>query len=152
MNKWRPEGWKNPYADSTKTYGFENHAPVRVAFDTFEEGADAILEALKENGAWMTPEQMKLLAPDIKYPYGYLVFIPTEKPVSSEVSEQEAITLNKAIQVLEHFVKSGGVAPSEATRDAAIKLGIEGLKRVDSQRIGFYGREIQLLPGEVRLS
>jgi hypothetical protein len=61
---WRPEGWKNPHTD--------------LARDTFEAGADAILDALKNKGAWMTPEQMKLLAPDRQYPYGHLVFIPEE--------------------------------------------------------------------------
>lgn len=44
-----------------------------------EAGADAMLKALKEKGAWMTPEQMTLLAPDRQYPYGYIVFIPETK-------------------------------------------------------------------------
>lgn len=61
---WRPEGWKNPHTD--------------LASATFEAGADAILEALKEKGVFMTPQQMKVLAPERKYPYGYLVFIPDE--------------------------------------------------------------------------
>ena len=63
--KWRPAGWANDYANT-------------ACQSAFEDGADAMLKALKEKGAWMTPEQMKLLAPDRKYPYGYLVFIPTE--------------------------------------------------------------------------
>ena len=46
---------------------------------SFEAGADAILEALKTKGAFMTPEQMELLTPDRKYPYGWLVFIPVEE-------------------------------------------------------------------------
>lgn len=66
MKGWRPEGWKNPH---------QGLPTVEI----FEAGADALLEALKEKGAWMTPEQMKLLAPDRKYPYGYIVFIPTER-------------------------------------------------------------------------
>lgn len=33
MAKWRPEGWKNPYKEAREIY---------------EEGADAILEALKQ--------------------------------------------------------------------------------------------------------
>ena len=57
---WRPEGWGG--------------GP-----DIYEAGADAMLEALKKKGAWMTPEQMKLLAPDRKYPFGWIVFIPEDK-------------------------------------------------------------------------
>jgi hypothetical protein len=72
MNEWRPEGWNNPHS-------------VALQFDAFEAGADAILKALKEKGAWMTPEQMKLLAPDCKYPFGYIVFIPEEKQVPIKV-------------------------------------------------------------------
>lgn len=34
------------------------------------------LDSLKKKGVLMTPEQMKLIAPDRQYPYGYLVFIP----------------------------------------------------------------------------
>jgi len=65
MKGWRPEGWKNPHQGLPTD-------------EIFEAGADALLKALKKKGAWMTPEQMKLLAPDRKYPYGYLVFIPEE--------------------------------------------------------------------------
>lgn len=69
--QWRPEGWKNPHSpDGSGT--FLPSDPDQI----FEAGADAILKALKEKGAWMTPEQMRLLAPDRKYPYGHLVFIP----------------------------------------------------------------------------
>jgi hypothetical protein len=67
---WRPEGWENPHS-------------VGLQFDAFESGADTMLRLLKEKGTWMTPEQMKLLAPDRKYPYGYIVFIPSEKATHS---------------------------------------------------------------------
>jgi hypothetical protein len=142
MNKWRPEEWKNPYKNVT----FVGQSLANI----FEEGADAVLETLKKKGAWMTPEQMKLLAPDRKYPYGYIVFIPDEKqPVSIEVSEQEGMPLNKAIKVLEHFVESGGAAPSEATRDAAINMGVEALKDIDHCRMtGVLPADFKL-PGEI---
>ena len=71
MNGWRPEGWENPHTQLGP--GFD------LAHTAFEAGADAMLKALKEKGVWMTPEQMKLLAPDRKYPYGHIVFIPEEK-------------------------------------------------------------------------
>ena len=63
---WRPEGWENPHG-------------MALEFDIFEAGADAMLKGLKEKGAWMTPEQMRLLAPDRKYAFGWLVFIPEDK-------------------------------------------------------------------------
>ena len=47
--------------------------------DNFEAGADALLDALKSKGSFMNPEQMKLIAPDRKYPYGWLVFIEESK-------------------------------------------------------------------------
>lgn len=69
---WRPAGWKNPY---------QAKWPTQQEYDAFEASADAMLKALKEKGAWMTPEQMKILAPDRKYPYGWIVFIPEDKGV-----------------------------------------------------------------------
>lgn len=45
----------------------------------FEAGADAILEVLQEKSSLMAPEQIKLIAPDRKYPYGWLVFIPEDE-------------------------------------------------------------------------
>ena len=65
---WRPDGWSNPYTHPSDSI---------THLSAFEGGANAMLKALKEKGAWMTPKQMKLLAPDRKYPYGYLVFIPS---------------------------------------------------------------------------
>ena len=78
MNGWRPEGWENPHSNLGP--GFD------LAHTAFEAGADAMLEALKKKGAWMTPEQLTLLAPDRQYPYGYLVFIP-ETTVGKEQSD-----------------------------------------------------------------
>jgi hypothetical protein len=88
MDGWRPEGWKNPYSStiviegckatgelSSSQGGFVSSTSEQERM-AFEAGADAMLEGLKQKGAWMTPEQMKVLAPDRKYPYGYLVFIP----------------------------------------------------------------------------
>jgi hypothetical protein len=64
-----------------------NYAP-----DIFEAGADAMLEALKGKGAWMTPEQMKLLAPDRKYPYGHIVFIPEDKEKTTIITDADIKT------------------------------------------------------------
>ena len=88
MKDWRPEGWDagqigNLDRDQSKT---RTKLLSVVDMDTLrsyedyqvEAGASAILKALKDKGAIMTPEQMKLLASDRKYPYGWLVFIPNE--------------------------------------------------------------------------
>jgi|GEM_PF-6002476 len=66
---WRPENWKNP-----GKYGC-----TRTRADMFEKGADAMLKALKEKGAYMTPDQMRLIAPERQHPYGWLVFIPEDE-------------------------------------------------------------------------
>lgn len=81
MREYRPKGWENPY-----TYKDLVARPKSDTIDTinlpemiaFESGASAMLEALKERGSLMTPEQMKLLAPDRLYGHGWLVFIPDE--------------------------------------------------------------------------
>ena len=72
---WRPEDWKNPYDTTGATF-----IPIAIGSlpNAFEAGTDSLLEALKKKGAWMTPQQMKVLAPDRKYPYGWLCFIPLE--------------------------------------------------------------------------
>ncbi|MCJ7576486.1 MAG: hypothetical protein MUO80_07450 [Dehalococcoidia bacterium] len=72
--KYRPPNWENPHG-------------VALQFDAFESGADAMLEALKKKGAWMTPEQMRLLAPERKYPYGWIVFIPEDKETKPPTRE-----------------------------------------------------------------
>lgn len=81
---WRPEGWKNPFSIA----GGADPADGQRYVD-YEDGANAILEALKEKGAWMTPEQMKLLAPDRNYPYGHLVFIPEDKTAATTIINEE---------------------------------------------------------------
>lgn len=69
---WRPKYWRNPHtAAATGT-------PQYPSFQCFEEGANAMLDALKAEASYMTPQQMRLLAPDRQYPYGHLVFIPDE--------------------------------------------------------------------------
>ena len=79
--RWRPEGWENC------------HVPP-ILQSAFEEGAEAMLKSLKEKVSFMTPEQMEILAPDRKYPYGYLVFIPVEET-------EEKATLREATGILE---------------------------------------------------
>ena len=74
MNKdYRPDGWETLKPTSKVLHCLNPEACVGSAY---EAGASAMLEGLIERGAYMTPEQMKLLEPDRKYPYGYLVFIP----------------------------------------------------------------------------
>jgi len=46
------------------------------AWIVYRERATDLLATICREGAYMTPEQMKLLAPDAKYGYGWLVFIP----------------------------------------------------------------------------
>ena len=88
MNKWRPEGWKNPCEGAWKNCEQQYPGGIPLAYQILQDvgfeqgfgaGADAMLDALEKKSAFMTPEQMKLLAPDRKYPYGYLVFIPEQK-------------------------------------------------------------------------
>lgn len=69
---WRPDDWEEIRGDAI------GHAPTESTL-AFEAGADAMLEALKKRGCLMTPEQMRVLAPDRKYPYGWLVFIEEEE-------------------------------------------------------------------------
>lgn len=59
----------------------------------------------------------------------------------------KGMTLGKAIEVLDNLVTTGGVAPSEHTRDEAIRIGIEGLKRLTLMRIHMF---VSLLPGETK--
>lgn len=74
---WRPEGWDK--YKLVKHCPYANGEDCKRLLEHFEAGADAMLEALKKKGAMMTPKQMKLIVPDRKYPYGYLVFIPDEE-------------------------------------------------------------------------
>lgn len=77
---WRPDGWNvNRITERLYLPCDENgRTRTEMVEGLVEAGADAMLEALKEKGVLMTPEQMKLIAPDRKYPYGWLVFIPDE--------------------------------------------------------------------------
>jgi hypothetical protein len=80
MEGWRPEEWPiHHYKEEWMSPTNDIKLQARTHDLAFEAGADAILEALKKKSAWMTPEQMRLIAPDRKYPYGYLVFIPEDK-------------------------------------------------------------------------
>lgn len=76
--EWRPKtGWINPYLPN---FGGEPAcACPSETSNAYEAGADEIVRALKGKGALMTPEQMKLLAPNRKYSFGWLVFIPDKE-------------------------------------------------------------------------
>lgn len=82
---YRPEGWSNPYHDDGLIPLVIDVASTQVLMHrAYEAGADAMFKAILEDGSYMTPEQMKLLAPDRKYPYGWLVFIPELKEDNDE--------------------------------------------------------------------
>ena len=68
---WRPEGWINPF-DTEKDKQLGKH--WGRARD-YEDGADAMLEALKAKGTWFD-EPVEPFA-RMK---GYIVFIEGEKP------------------------------------------------------------------------
>lgn len=70
MKNWRPDNWHEYNRTIWNAYNLPD--------EVFEAGANAMLEALKKKGTLMTPEQMKLIAPDREYPFGYLVFIPDD--------------------------------------------------------------------------
>ena len=94
---WRPEDWKNPYDTTGATF-----IPIAIGSlpNAFEAGAEAMLQGLKQNtGAWMTPEQMKLLAPDRKYGYGWLVFIPEEDQQPSRADLHQTTMLLEKLGV-----------------------------------------------------
>jgi hypothetical protein len=153
---WRPEGWHNPYDGAFATIYFREifrHPGVplfRIKAEreeaAFELGADAILEALKKKGAWMTPEQMKLLAPDRQYPFGYMVFIPDDK---EPPQPQRGMTLLMAANVLEHL-KNGELPGTVSELDQACGLGVEAIKRIQAIREGLSISPYVDLPGELR--
>ena len=91
MDEWRPEGWDSLQAiKQIPTSQLQSDSAHEMLQSVFEAGADAMVQALKEKGAWMTPEQMKLLAPDRKYPYGHLVFIPESERTVDEICKTGA--------------------------------------------------------------
>ena len=76
---WRPEGWKNPYMPKTRYEEIQvTHKgwPKTDAVMTFEAGADAMLEALRNIGAKVNKGE----APILYYvpSKGTLVFIPDD--------------------------------------------------------------------------
>lgn len=73
---YRPPDWDKRRAEAIHRVIIDLQHDKEVAF--VESGADAIVEALKSKSPLMTPEQMKLIAPDRKFPFGYLVFIPED--------------------------------------------------------------------------
>lgn len=69
MKHWRPEDWKNPTPDLLND----------IAYDAYEDGADAILEALRKHGEYTDGMASTLsinVRPEQK---GWLVFIPDKE-------------------------------------------------------------------------
>lgn len=71
---YRPEGWKNPHADTTLNYAYNMQGLA------FEAGADAMLEGLKKEGVYTygnhTPDIELEDAPEVS---GHWCFIPEEE-------------------------------------------------------------------------
>ena len=73
----RPKGWER--AVLLEIDAVKKGAPVTEDdILIYGAGADAYEKGLKKDKPIMTPEQMKLIAPDRQYGYGYLVFLPEE--------------------------------------------------------------------------
>jgi hypothetical protein len=70
--KWRPEGFNNPYPPKPEDYNYDCEDDVRpetarkMAYNAFELGADALMEALKKDDRATPDSKMK----------GTWVFIP----------------------------------------------------------------------------
>ena len=79
----RPEGWKNPYKDTSKHFPFEHCRPVKIACDAYECGADAMLKALKQKGVFLTASQLQLISIDNAPKGGYLILIPEGKETAT---------------------------------------------------------------------
>lgn len=71
MTNWRPEGWENPYL--TDVFDPKYESPMMYEHDAFEEGADAMLEALKN----LPRQSFVSTTPVIKS--GFYIFIPDNK-------------------------------------------------------------------------
>jgi len=87
-NRWRPEGWRNPYLESifdvkikpcdTRTTTKESKAPY------FEAGANAMLAAMRKRGIhsdmfYKEDTKDKLYFVTIQGKKGTLVFIPDDE-------------------------------------------------------------------------
>ncbi len=82
MSEWRPGGFENPYTpDLEQTEEYLDHGARDQSI--FEDGADAMLAALRENPMYKLNE----LPATVIRPYssGTLVFIP-DAPVEEKVA------------------------------------------------------------------
>ena len=80
MSGWRPEGWNNIYNtlyESTKDTEIELAVQAGMQGLAYEAGADAILEALKKKGKYISRKDGEDMHPWTEiYDSGWLVFIP----------------------------------------------------------------------------
>ncbi len=79
MNKWRPEGFHNPYKSVDK---YTDGLPSQYT-DVFESGASLILETLKKDGQYVNnnpphPDAMALVRKLKRGERGWMVFIPDD--------------------------------------------------------------------------
>ncbi len=59
---WRPEGWDELEAERTERIASKNNMPLGPSLammQSFEAGADAILEALRKMGSHFIPDEVK---------------------------------------------------------------------------------------------
>lgn len=82
ITTWRPDNWeasRKGIVSKVADGKLSSSSAIDLTLKIFEAGAETMLTVLKTKAAFMTPEQMKLLAPDRKYSYGWLAFIPYTK-------------------------------------------------------------------------
>lgn len=90
---WRPEGWNNPYMDLITS----DEEYVNV----FEEGAEAMLEALKSKGVELNgPGGIEIIGPDQKRYHGYLLLIPVAQGSVREERLEFTIPVVIAAQIV----------------------------------------------------
>lgn len=117
MNNWRPEGWENPYTEKARHWPRLGMSKVKIAHDAYECGADKLLKALIEKGALMTPEQMKLLAPLRKFPYGHIVFVPEDKENQGSTGDSDrhenTLTVEQALEMRNKLIEEAKLRASK---------------------------------------
>ena len=88
---WRPEGWISQKDEWLKDFEDE---PLGLYQDTFEAGADAMLESLcKESALFVPAGQHFSCIPIIKPVSGRWVFLPDDEPSTMTVNKVKEVFL-----------------------------------------------------------
>ena len=102
---WRPEGWENPYEDTTNPMVGERIGEDEYCYQAFEDGAEAMLEIL-------TTEQEKHLAwleyLAYKYRQQHIDKLSIQKALIEEVEgiKKDVDALNRAILIAKESLNS----------------------------------------------